>query len=351
MHRLHKNFGRLAVWTITFSTIGLSLLSQETLPGQPALPRLKEISERIVEKVPHLSAQDLEHAALQGILTEFQGVVELESTQVVTADEPSNRSSLSRKERLGESFLYLRFHRLLVESSAEILHAIESSPLPELKGLILDWRYCQDDAFEAIPSLLALFVSESVSLPKMGLDVESVSPAPSQVEIPTVVLVNEGTKGSPEVMAALLKQGRHAVLVGRTTAGKAIVRDVVPLSTGQKLYLAMGPVMDSQGLPLIEGGCHPDIPVDVSDADQAAWFDNPYWSPTTMRASSAGARINEAALIQRQAERDSEPISEKTEPEENQDSSQPIRDPILARGVDILKGWSILRPIRATIKP
>lgn len=351
MHRLHKNFGRLAVWTITFSTIGLSLLSQETLPGQPALPRLKEISERIVEKVPHLSAQDLEHAALQGILTEFQGVVELESTQVVTADEPSNRSSLSRKERLGESFLYLRFHRLLVESSAEILHAIESSPLPELKGLILDWRYCQDDAFEAIPSLLALFVSESVSLPKMGLDVESVSPAPSQVEIPTVVLVNEGTKGSPEVMAALLKQGRHAVLVGRTTAGKAIVRDVVPLSTGQKLYLAMGPVMDSQGLPLIEGGCHPDIPVDVSDADQAAWFDNPYWSPTTMKASSAGARINEAALIQRQAERDSEPISEKTEPEENQDSSQPIRDPILARGVDILKGWSILGPSRATIKP
>ena len=215
MHRLHKKFGRLAVWLMTFSTTGLSPLAQETLPEQPALPRLKEVSERIVEKVPHLSAQDLEHAALQGILTEFQGIVELESTQVVTTDESSNRSSLSRKERLGETLLYLRFHRLQAESSAEILHAIESSALPELKGLILDWRYCQDDAFEAIPPLLALFVSEAVSLPKMGLDVESVTPAPSRVEIPTVVLVNEGTKGSPEVMAALLKQGRHAVLVGR----------------------------------------------------------------------------------------------------------------------------------------
>jgi C-terminal processing protease CtpA/Prc len=185
----------------------------------------------------------------------------------------------------------------------------------------------------------------------MGLDVESVTPAPSRVEIPTVVLVNEGTKGSPEVMAALLKQGRHAVLVGRTTAGRAVVRDVVPLSTGQKLYLATGPVMDSQGLPLIEGGCHPDIAVDVSDADQAAWFDNPYWSPTTMKASSAGARLNEAALIQRQAERDSEPVSEKTESVENREPAQPIRDPILARGVDILKGWSILMPTRATIQP
>ena len=172
MHRLHKKFGRLAVWIMTFSTTGLSPLSQETL---------------------------------------------------------------SQKERLGETLLYLRFHRLQAESSAEILHAIESSAFPELKGLILDWRYCQDDAFEAIPPLLALFVSEAVSLPKMGLDVESVTPAPSRVEIPTVVLVNEGTKGSPEVMAALLKQGRHAVLVGRTTAGRAVVRDVVPLSTGQKL--------------------------------------------------------------------------------------------------------------------
>ncbi|MGB1673375.1 MAG: hypothetical protein ACPHRA_09135, partial [Limisphaerales bacterium] len=84
---------------MTFSTTGLSPLSQETLPEQPALPRLKEVSERIVEKVSHLSAQDLEHAALQGILTEFQGIVELESTQVVTTDEPSNRSSLSQKER------------------------------------------------------------------------------------------------------------------------------------------------------------------------------------------------------------------------------------------------------------
>ena len=36
-----------------------------------------------------------------------------------------------------------------------------------------------------------------------------------------------------------------------------------------------------------------------------------------MKASSAGARLNEAALIQRQAERDSEPVSEKTESVEN----------------------------------
>ena len=57
MHRLHKKFGRLAVWIMTFSTTGLSPLSQETLPEQPALPRLKEVSERIVEKVSHLSAQ------------------------------------------------------------------------------------------------------------------------------------------------------------------------------------------------------------------------------------------------------------------------------------------------------
>ena len=97
------------------------------------------------------------------------------------------------------------------------------------------------------------------------------------MEIPTVVLVNEGTKGSPEVMAALLKQGRHAVLVGRTTAGEpsSVMLHVV---YGAETYLATGPVMDSQGLPLIEGGCHPDIAVDVSDADQAAWFDNPYWA-------------------------------------------------------------------------
>ena len=70
-----------------------------------------------------------------------------------------------------------------------------------------------------------------------------------------------------------------------------------------------------------------------------------------MKASSAGARLNEAALIQRQAERDSEPVSEKTESVKNREPAQPIRDPILARGVDILKGWSILMPPRATIQP
>ena len=70
-----------------------------------------------------------------------------------------------------------------------------------------------------------------------------------------------------------------------------------------------------------------------------------------MKASSAGARLNEAALIQRQEERDSEPVSGKTESVENREPAQPIRDPILARGVDILKGWSILMPARSTIQP
>jgi len=70
-----------------------------------------------------------------------------------------------------------------------------------------------------------------------------------------------------------------------------------------------------------------------------------FFTSSTQSGSTADSdRLNEAELMRRQRERQGDTES-KPEVDANALAQEPvIRDPILARGIDILKGWSILAP-------
>jgi hypothetical protein len=314
---------------------------QEEAVSTLELPKLDEIRGILAENLPHLSRQDIDHAALQGILTEFQDRVELSPAPEHT-DQPS--SSLSRKEWLEQNLLYLRFHRLAKGSSEEIITAFRDSPSPTPSGLIVDLRYCQDDDYRALSELMRLFIDEPMTLPDFGWGLVGIDPDASGVGLPVVMLINQATRGGAEVFAYLMQKAGKCVLVGKKTAGRTLISQSFNLSTGQVLKLSTKAVTDQADHPLLEGGCAPDILVNVSDSDQAAWFDNPYWNPSQSGSTADSDRLNEAELMRRQRERQGDTES-KPEVDANALAQEPlIRDPILARGIDILKGWSILAP-------
>ena len=123
------------------------------------------------------------------------------------------------------------------------------------------------------------------------------------------------------------------------------MREHLPLSSGHLLTIATQKVKLADGTDLAVSGVTPDILVDVTPAAQAAHFDDPYGKLSSTQKTNSTERLNEAALMRRQNDANGDveidinvPPSNETESNEKPTT---IMDPILARGVDLLKGWTI----------
>jgi carboxyl-terminal processing protease len=129
--------------------------------------------------------------------------------------------------------------------------------------LLIDLRSVAGGDVEAAYALGALFASGELG----GLETrgeerrEFRSDAEPLWDGRTVVLVDGGTLGPAEVLAAILRDGAGGELVGVRTFGWAGERTFVELSSGARLHLTTAFYTGPEGEPL-SGGVAPDIVVD-----------------------------------------------------------------------------------------
>jgi len=85
--------------------------------------------------------------------------------------------------------------------------------------------------------------------------------------IPLVVLVNDATASSAEVVAAALQANGRAPLIGRPTFGKGVVQSVLELRDGSSLYITSARWMTPDQERLDQRGLQPDIPIITDNGD------------------------------------------------------------------------------------
>ena len=83
----------------------------------------------------------------------------------------------------------------------------------------------------------------------------------------TIVLIDGGTGGAPEVFAGALHDRAQAELVGEPTAGMGIVQRLLPMSSGGALYLTVGEYVSPSGTELTGKGLRPTARVDLFPDD------------------------------------------------------------------------------------
>jgi carboxyl-terminal processing protease len=88
-----------------------------------------------------------------------------------------------------------------------------------------------------------------------------------------VVLVNEGTAGAAEMLAAGLRDHLGATLVGTHTFGRGTLQTVRPLTDGALVRLTTGHWLTPKGVEVDGVGLTPDKVVDGADAQRAAALD------------------------------------------------------------------------------
>ena len=175
----------------------------------------------------------------------------------------------NEKRRLPGNLGYIRFNIFLMPILEPFRAALRE--LKDTKGMILDLRGNPGGIGALASGVAAPFVSKETNLGVMKMrqgDIRfPVYPTATPYTKPLVILTDEGTASTSEILAASLQESGRAVIVGAETAGMALPSQVENLPGGGKLQYAFADFRTQKG-KLIEGlGVRPNIPVTLTRRD------------------------------------------------------------------------------------
>jgi len=132
--------------------------------------------------------------------------------------------------------------------------------------LLLDLRGCSSDSLAEGIGAASLFIdSGTIVTVNDRYDGDKAYKADGRRRAwsgPLVVLVDEGTSGACEVLAAALRDDRSAPIVGKKTWGEGAVRALLPLQQGDGVILATGKLLSPSGKEWHGQGIQPDLAID-----------------------------------------------------------------------------------------
>ena len=111
-----------------------------------------------------------------------------------------------------------------------------------------------------MPDGLVLYTED-----KYGKREEYYSDGSHELKIPMVVLVNENSASASEVFTATFRDFEWGTVVGKTTFGKGIVQNVLPLGDGTAVKITTQHYYPPSGYDLHKVGIKPDLEVDLNE--------------------------------------------------------------------------------------
>jgi len=326
--------------------------------AQETWPPFQEIYSLLRSNLANVSESELNRAAVQGLLNELQpSVLCLTNAPAATAAE---RGPLVSKATIFDgSFGYLRPDRIEAGVAQELASSYGKFKSPGgLKGMVLDLRFVAGQDYEAAAAVADRFFKNEQPLLEWPNGSTRSTAKSSAWDTPLMILVNHKTAGAAEALAAVLQQGKIGLVLGSRTAGQAQVFKEFQLAPDFCLRVAVANIKVGTDQALTSRGVTPDIAVRVSEAEERTYLADPYRAGSKTIAEAAGPgrgdtnrlvgrRVNEADLVRRQREgldpdRDLVPGAT----QDNESEKSLVRDPVLARALDLLKGIAVVQRSR-----
>jgi carboxyl-terminal processing protease len=163
---------------------------------------------------------------------------------------------------------YIRLVEFRENTSQEIDSALENLSKSGLSGLILDLRNNPGGLLEVAVKVTEKFIEPGkIVVTTKGRKASQNMEFRSRQEhpilnIPVVVLINEGSDSGSEIVAGCLQDYKRAIILGMKSFGKGSVQTVIPLSDGSGLRLTTSKYFTPLGKIIHEKGVTPDIVVE-----------------------------------------------------------------------------------------
>ncbi len=200
----------------------------------------------------------------------------------------------------GSSILYLKPETLDHERVQQIESKLKAMPKNGNKKILLDLRDVSTGDMPDAVRLANFFLSsgtiatlEGQNVPKQVFTAEAGKAL--NTSAPLVVLVNHGTYGPAEVVAAAVMDDKRGDLVGDRTFGEGAQQKVIDLPDGAALILSIAKYETPSGKVLQDDAVMPNVQVASNFADDSAPDDDATGSPMSPTSPTGPKIVPKAA--------------------------------------------------------
>ncbi|MBI3322525.1 MAG: S41 family peptidase [Candidatus Omnitrophica bacterium] len=216
--------------------------------------------------------------------------------------------SVKQAKTPAENIGYIRISEFQDHTAKDLDRALAQYKDEELEGLILDLRNNPGGLLDVAVEVSGRFIPEGKTVlstkgrvPSQNQTFTSTYKSP-HIGFPMVILINEGSASASEIVAGALRDHGRAILMGSKSFGKGSVQTVVPLRDGSAVRLTTSIYYTPAGHAIHGKGLEPDVLAEEKKGDPGD--------------------------------------EEIVEPEKD---GGYMRDPVVLRAVDLLKGLSIFQ--------
>lgn len=181
-------------------------------------------------------------------------------------------------EKLDGDIVYLSVNQFNDKTNEDFSRAISEMILDEPKGMIVDLRFNGGGYLDIAVELLSyLLPSETaaVKIKKRGEEDEvmKTNGNPKIVNVPLVVLINNGSASASEILAGAIQDHKRGIVMGTKSFGKGTVQEVEFFNDGSSIRMTIAKWLTPNGRDINKVGLKPDIVVELTKEDLEKQFD------------------------------------------------------------------------------
>ncbi|MCL1866319.1 MAG: S41 family peptidase [Oscillospiraceae bacterium] len=168
---------------------------------------------------------------------------------------------------------FIRITAFSVLTSAQVESVLRDFAQSEIRALVLDLRAVASDFFEPVPYIIDLLVGENTvahTEHRGGVRKDYIITDDEKIlgdGLTVTVLVDSGTSGAGELIAAALNNFADADIVGMTTAGNFYQKQTQPLKDGSAIRVTVAKIVVAGEIRYADTGINPDYIVEMSPED------------------------------------------------------------------------------------
>ena len=176
-----------------------------------------------------------------------------------------------RTEMLDDDIAYIRISTFESNTGEDFSRELRGLEILGVKGIVIDLRNNAGGIVPVGTHIADLLLPECTIVyivDNKGKREATVSDA-GATKIPYVVLINEGTASTSEILAGAVKDNRGGAVVGTTSYGKGLVQEIIPLSdgSGSAIKLTTRQYLSPAGNVIHKQGVEPDYIVELIPDD------------------------------------------------------------------------------------
>jgi carboxyl-terminal processing protease len=191
----------------------------------------------------------------------------VESDFDVTITRDNIKIKTIKYDMLEDDIGYIRITTFDQQTDADFKEALNDLESQGITGLVVDLRYNPGGLITSVAEVADELLGETIityTQTKYG-EREYYYSDKDKIDVPLVLLINEGSASASEILSGAVKDTESGVLIGTKTFGKGIVQRIIPLADGAGLKLTVSEYFTPNDINIHGVGIEPDVYLEMDD--------------------------------------------------------------------------------------